>query len=224
MEISLNAFDELCNKISKDIDLKETRSRARTEQEQIRFNYAVRHLLIDLWKKHHTHEDNESSIQKNKNFYSALTKYRDPNLTYRMAIQAFEGLQKLDMIYVTKEGYYDRNKLEGSLTRYKATHNLREHFRDLEGHPAITLKPNLDIQTILLRSKVNGQRVLVSYQEETNTEKWRKNIRTINECFAKHLLDIRLKNSEISIYYYFILILLGICLIFLISNIKNKYE
>ena len=64
MEISLNAFDELCNKISKDIDLKETRSRARTEQEQIRFNYAVRFLLIDLWKKYHTHQDNESSIQK----------------------------------------------------------------------------------------------------------------------------------------------------------------
>ena len=65
-------------------------------------------------------------MQKNKNFYSALTQYRDPQLTYRMAIHAFDGLQKLDMIYVVQDGYYDRIKMEGSLTRYKATHRLTE--------------------------------------------------------------------------------------------------
>ena len=54
----MNSFDELCTKISQDIDTKEIRSRSRTEQEQIRFNYAVRHQLIELWKKHHTHKDN----------------------------------------------------------------------------------------------------------------------------------------------------------------------
>ena len=54
-----------------------------------------------------------------------------------MAIQAFEGLQMLDMIYVTKNGYYDRNKMEGDLTRFKATHNLIEMFNELEGHAAI---------------------------------------------------------------------------------------
>ena len=43
-------------------------------------------------------------------------------------------------------------------------------------------------------------------------------------CISLLLINQILKNSEISIYYYFILILLGICLIFLISNIKNKYE
>ena len=97
----MNSFDELCTKISQDIDAKEIRSRSRTEQEQIRFNYAVRHQLIELWKKHYTHKDSQSSIQKNKNFYSALQQYSDPYLTYRIAIQAFEGLQKLDLIEVT---------------------------------------------------------------------------------------------------------------------------
>ena len=60
------SFDELCTKISQDIDTNEIRSRSRTEQEQIRFNYAVRNQLIELWKKYHTHKDNQSSIQKNK--------------------------------------------------------------------------------------------------------------------------------------------------------------
>ena len=80
----MNSFDELCKKLSQDIDTKDTRARARTEQEQIRFDYAVRYLLRELWNKHFTHEDNHSSIQKNKNYYSALEQYRDPNLIYRM--------------------------------------------------------------------------------------------------------------------------------------------
>ena len=46
----MNSFEELCTKISQDIDSLEIRSRSRTEQVQIRFNYAVRHQLIELWK------------------------------------------------------------------------------------------------------------------------------------------------------------------------------
>ncbi len=82
-------------------------------------------------EKHFTHRDNHSSIQMNKNYYSALQIYRDPNLTYRMVIQAFICLQKLSLIQVTKEGHYDRNKMEGSLTRFRATDDLLEMFDQL---------------------------------------------------------------------------------------------
>ena len=159
----MHSFNELCTKISHDIDSIDTRSRSRTEKEQIRFDYAVTYQLIKLWKKHFTHHDHESSIQKNKNYYSALQIYRDPNLTYRMAMQVFEGLQKLNLIIVTKEGHYDRIKLEGNLTRYKATHELSELFNQIEGHPAISLKPHLDMNTILLRDKVEGRRCNASF-------------------------------------------------------------
>ena len=191
------SFDELCTKISQDIDAKEIRSRSRTEQEQIRFNYAVRHQLIELWKKHHTHKDNQSSIQKNKNFYSALQQYRDPYLTYRMAIQAFEGLQKLDLIEVTKNGFYDRIKMEGNLTRYRATTKLSEMLGELDGHPLIDLPTNLDINTILLRHKIDGRRMLVPYEEDKDTEQWRINLKEINACFSRHMLDLRIKDSEV---------------------------
>ena len=193
----MNSFEELCTKISQDIDAKEIRSRSRTEQEQIRFNYAVRHQLIELWKKHHTHKDNQSSIQKNKNFYSALQQYRDPYLTYQMAIQTFEGLQKLDLIEVTKNGFYDHVKMEGNLTRYRATPKLSEMLNELDGHPLIDLPPNLDINTILLRHKIDGRRMLVPYEEDKDTEQWRINLSEINECFSRHLLDLRIKDSEI---------------------------
>ena len=193
----MNSFEELCTKISQDIDAKEIRSRSRTEQEQIRFNYAVRHQLIELWKKHHTHKDNQSSIQKNKNFYSALQQYRDPYLTYRMAIQAFEGLQKLDLIEVTKNGFYDRIKMESSLTRYRATPQLSELLGELDGHPLIDLPPNLDANTILLRKKIDGRNILIPYEEDKDTEQWRINLREINACFSRHMIDLRIKDSEV---------------------------
>ena len=192
----MNSFNELCKRISHDIDAKDLRTRSRTEQEQLRFDYAVSYQLTELWKKHFTHQDHESSMQKRSNYYSSLQIYRDPNLTYRMAIQVFEGLQKLNLINVTKEGYYDRIKLEGNLTRYKATHELSEMLNELEGHPAITLKPNLDMNTILLRDKVEGRRVLVSYEDNEETNQWRSNLKEINKCFSRHMIDLRIKDVE----------------------------
>ena len=94
-----------------------------------------------------------------------------------MAMQVFEGLQKLNLITVTKEGHYDRIKLERNLTRYKATHELSELLNQIEGHPAISLKPRLDMNTILLRDKVEGRRLLVSYEDDDDTYKWRKILR-----------------------------------------------
>ena len=194
----MNSFDELCKKLTQDIGNNIVLKRSWKEDEQLRFDYAVRYLLIDLWKKHHTHPDNHLSIQKNKNFYSALKQYREPQLTYRMAMHAFDGLQKLDMIYVLQDGYYDRIKMEGSLTRYKAKYRLTEMFDELEGHPAITLKPNIDIQTILLRNKVDGRRQIVPYDEDKDTEQWRINLRKINHCFSKHILDLQIKDTEVN--------------------------
>ena len=110
----MNSFDELCKKLTQDIGNNIVQGRSWKEAERLRFNYAVRHLLIGLWKKHHTHPDNHSSMQKNKNFYSALKQYRDPNLTYRMAIHAFDGLQELDMISVVQDGYIDHIKMDFS--------------------------------------------------------------------------------------------------------------
>tara|TARA_A100001015_G_C15015598_1_gene725347 strand:+ start:520 stop:1878 length:1359 start_codon:yes stop_codon:yes gene_type:complete len=192
----MNSFEELCVKVAHKIDAKEQRIRSRTLEEQARFNYAVSYLLGDLWKKHFTHKDYHSSIQKNKNYYSALQVYRDTNLTYKMVIQAFDGLQKLNLIQVTKNGYYDRIKMEGSLTRFKSTDELSEIFTQLDGHPAITLKPNLNSNTIFLRNIIDGKRTLVSYSEDKDTEQWRENLKKINTCFSQHMIDLRIKDEE----------------------------
>ena len=87
----MNSFDELCKKLTQDVANTIIQGRSWNEAEQFRFDYAVRHLLIGLWKKHHTHPDNHSSMQKNKNFYSALKQYRDPQLTYRFVSRMIVG-------------------------------------------------------------------------------------------------------------------------------------
>tara|TARA_A200000113_G_C8814423_1_gene338324 strand:- start:37 stop:1170 length:1134 start_codon:yes stop_codon:yes gene_type:complete len=114
-----------------------------------------------------------------------------------MAIQSFEGLQKLDLIEVTKNGFYDRIKMEGNLTRYRATTKLSEMLGELDVHPLIDLPTNLDINTILLRHKIDGRRMLVPYEEDKDTEQWRINLKEINACFSRHMLDLRIKDSEV---------------------------
>ena len=60
----MNSFDELCKKLTQDVANTIVQGRSWNEAEQFRFDYAVRHLLIGLWKKHHTHPDNHSSINQ----------------------------------------------------------------------------------------------------------------------------------------------------------------
>ena len=60
-------------------------------------------------------------------------------------------------------------------------------WNELDGHPLIDLPPNLDSNTILLRKKIDGRRMLVPYEEDKDTEQWRINLREINACFSRHM-------------------------------------
>ena len=70
-------------------------------------------------------------------------------------------------------------------------------LRELDGHPLIDLPPNLDANTILLRKKIDGRNILIPYEEDKDTEQWRINLREINACFSRHMLDLRIKDSEV---------------------------
>ena len=59
MEVSLNAFDELCTRVSSEIDNRNLRTRSRTESEHARFEYAVKYLLTDLWKTYKWNDRND---------------------------------------------------------------------------------------------------------------------------------------------------------------------
>ncbi len=194
----MNSFNEMCIRVSREIDTQSIRARSRTEKELIRYQYAVKYLLTDLWKAHWKHPDAECSINKRSGYYSESKRYRDPQLTYKMTVeQAFKGLIDLDLIRITKEGFYDRITYEGSLTRFKATQKLAEQFNELNVHPSVLIKPDINIETILLRDTVDGKRVLIDYDDDKDTERWRNNLKKINGCFLRHIIDLRIKDKEV---------------------------
>jgi len=190
-------ISEIAKKLSERITNAETRKRSRTAEEYQRFLYAIEYILTDIWKSSYIHPEAECSIHKHNNYYSSNPRYRDPNLTYKMTMAAFDGLQLLNLIVVTKDGYYDRTKMQGGLTRYRAREELLEMLSEIQEHPAIHLKPNLDAETILLRQKIDNKNVLVPYDEDAFTEKARNSLRTINQCFIRHWVDLRILDKDV---------------------------
>ena len=73
-------------------------------------------------------------------------------------IAAFDGLLLLDFIEITHEGYFDRQSLQGSLTKFVARNELLERLQEIDEHPAIFFSPNLEYETIILRDIVDDQR------------------------------------------------------------------
>ena len=108
----------------------ETRSRKRNINAQLSFEHAVRSILIDLWKSIHSIPIRECSINKRAGYYSENPRYRDPLLTYNQSIAAFDGLRSMGYIEVTKEGYFDRTTLQGSLTKFVARDELLERLQE----------------------------------------------------------------------------------------------
>ena len=100
-------IDELIKEVAKLLDASEGRSRSRIANEQLRFNYAVHVLLTDLWKAVKSTPIRECSINKR----SGYPRYCGPLLTYKQMIAVFDGLLKIGFIEVTREGYFDRDKL-----------------------------------------------------------------------------------------------------------------
>ena len=89
----MKTFNELISQLSKEIQDKEGRTRSRTADEEIRFNYALTKMLEDIWSNYVAHPDSECSINRRSGYYSENARYRDPQLTYKLTVeQAFKGL------------------------------------------------------------------------------------------------------------------------------------
>ena len=191
-------LDELTQEVIKRIQASEGRSRSRKAEDQPRFEHAVHVLLTDLWKAVKSTPVRECSINKRSGWYSENPRYRDPLLTYKQMIAVFEGLLRIGFIEVTREGHFDRTTYQGKTTRFVARDELLERLQELDGHPAVSLKPNLDAETIILRNKVNGKKVLQEYEDTPATERHRANLKIINSCFLKHWCDLEVQDTELA--------------------------
>ena len=191
-------LEELIKETVKRIETKEGRSRSRTADEQLRFEHATRVLIVDLWKAVKSTPIRECSINKRSGWYSENPRYRDPLLTYKQMIAVFDGLINIGFIEVTREGYFDRTIYQGKTTRFVARDELLERLQELGGHPAISIKPDFNAETIILRDKVDGRKVLQEYEDTPATERHRANLKKINSCFLKHWCDLEVQDTEVA--------------------------
>ena len=99
-------FDEFIKEITKELEAKESRSRARSAAPHARFKYAVSFLIGELWRNSLSYPPSESSINLRRGYYSELPRYRDENLTYRQVKAAFDGMIDCRLIEVTTAGFY----------------------------------------------------------------------------------------------------------------------
>ena len=77
-------ISEIAKKLSGRITNAKTRQRFRAAEEYQRFLYAIEYILTDIWKSSYIHPENECSIHKHNNYFSSNTRYRDPNLAYKI--------------------------------------------------------------------------------------------------------------------------------------------
>ncbi len=194
----VSQIDEFTKEVIKRVEASEGRKRSRTADEQLRFEHAVHVLLTDLWKAVKSTPIRECSINKRSGWYSENPRYRDPLLTYKQMIAVYEGLLKIGFIEVTTEGHFGRVTYQGKTTRFVAREELLERLQELDGHPAISIKHDMDAETISLRNKVDGRKVLQEYDDTPATERHRASLKTINSCFLKHWCDLEVQDTELT--------------------------
>ena len=120
----MEVIEDLISEMSKRIEGIETRKRSRDPKAQLSFEHVVRTIIVDLWKATHCVPIRECLINKRSCYYSETRRYRDPLLTYKQTIAAFDGLLVLGQIEVTHDGYFDRSALQGALTKFIAKEEL----------------------------------------------------------------------------------------------------
>ena len=192
----MEALTGLSQSIASEISSIENRQRKRSDDAQKHFEHAIERLLTELWLGTVMHPEYEAGIHRRSNWYSETPQYRDPNLTYPQAIAAYDGMVATDFIRVVRDGYFDRDTGKSDVTKVIATDKLLQVLEGLDGNPFKEVKPDLDKECILLRDRINGQRVLVPYENDKTTNEMRENLITINKCFARHWPDLRVTNDD----------------------------
>ena len=192
----MDNFKELCEALTERIDKSATRERVRTAEAKQNLLTSTHYLVGQLWKGTQIHQGYEAGINKRSNWYSSSERYRQPRLTYRQTVAAYEGLQELNLIKETKTGFLDREAFEGSITKFVATDELLQMLSELNQDPFKTLKPDLNAECIILRDEVDGRREQIDYLDTPSVKEMRDNLRLINQCLSLHWADLRIKDED----------------------------
>ena len=109
---------------------------------------------------------------------------------------AYNGLLKLGLVQETQKGYFHRENLEGSITRFAANDELLSIFSDIKEDPFKAIQPDLFSESIILRDKIDGKKQQIDYLDTPGVNEMRDNLLLINKCLNAHYPDIRIRDDE----------------------------
>ena len=132
---SMDSFEELCKSLAERIDKSETRERGRTTEAKQNLLTSVHYLVSQLWKDTQIHEKYKAGLNKRSGWYSSNERYRQPGLTYKQIIAAYDGLRQLGLISETRNGFLDRDNFEADITKFVANDELLEMLSELKEDP-----------------------------------------------------------------------------------------
>ncbi|MDC0337851.1 hypothetical protein OAN95_06505 [Alphaproteobacteria bacterium] len=187
---------DIINRLASQITEQEGRDRKRNGDAQAHFIHGIERLIIQLWKGTKIHEGFEGGVNKRAGWYSENSRYRDPNLTYKQTVAAYEGLIKLGLVQETQRGHFNRETLEGSITRFAANDELLSIFSDIKEDPFKAIQPDLSSQSIILRNKIDGKKQQIDYLDTPGVKQMRDNLLLINKCLKAHYPDIRIRDDD----------------------------
>ena len=187
---------DIVNRLASQITEQEGRDRKRNGEAQAHFIHGIEHLIIQLWKGTNIHEGFEGGVNKRAGWYSENSRYRDSNLTYKQTVAAYDGLIKLGLVQETQRGYFNRETLEGGITRFAANDELLAIFSDIKEDPFKAIKPDLFSESIILRGKIDGKKQQIDYLDTPGVNEMRDNLLLINKCLKAHYPDIRIRDDD----------------------------
>ena len=187
----LNAeIEAICREL--DVD----RRRRRTVAELGRFMACVSSLTANLLAAWRISPNLQIGFPRGRDDYgtrSPLSRYRNPDLSYKLTKQAFAGFLKLGYVQIVREGYFDRELDTGRLTKICGMEKLIT-LLDQDGPIwPWEICQRSDAEVLILKDKSKER---IDFRETVATRQMRKNLRVINNSFLAHWADLDLPDDK----------------------------
>jgi hypothetical protein len=168
------------------------KARKRTEGEAERFQACVSALGANLLAAWRVSRDLQIGFSKSAGQYTS-SRYRNPELSFRLMMQAFAGLEQLGYLHLDLKGFYDKEKGSGKVTKIRGTEKLISLFEQNGPVRPWEICEHPDAEGLRLRDENKDP---IEFDETDITRQMRGNLRIINRALLRNWADLELPTNE----------------------------
>lgn len=160
--------------------------------------FFVKVLILNLLMLHKFPRKTLLALPKSAGAYSNNGRYSQPLLSYQTAMPAYDVLVALGYIELVTQGYWDKEKQAGEVTRVIASAKLRQLFDLHFPQRTVFFTRHPNEETIFQK---NAEKELVDYKDTPYSRASRKNLHIINTHLNQHWYDLELSNEGFEEFY-----------------------